>query len=101
MQIRSMEATAIKPDTCTYTALVEGFCHEGQLDKAEALLFRMAESKPGQRPSRVTYNILLKACGAMVSPELEHMVAVDDISTASGLMYFMFMLIPSVAMWNG
>ncbi|KAG0590834.1 hypothetical protein M758_1G125600 [Ceratodon purpureus] len=62
--VRSMEAVGVSPDTHTFTTLLDGYCRNGQLDKAEALLAKMEDSKPNQRPSIYTYNIFIKACAS-------------------------------------
>lgn len=56
----------MRPDTYTFTTLLDGYCRNGQLDKAEALLAKMEDSKPNQRPSIYTYNIFIKACASKV-----------------------------------
>lgn len=61
--VKSMEKCGLQPDTKTYNAILEGFCSNLELDKAEALLERMLKSGGSQRPSDVSFNILLKACG--------------------------------------
>jgi len=61
-----MEAVGVRPDTYTFTTLLDGYCRNGQLDKAEALLAKMEDSKPTQRPSTYTYNIFIKACASKV-----------------------------------
>lgn len=66
LQVRSMEAVGVRPDTHTFTTLLDGYCRNGQLDKAEALLAKMEDSKPNQRPSIYTYNIFTKACASKV-----------------------------------
>ncbi len=66
MQVRSMEAVGMRPDTHTITTLLDGYCRKGQLDKAEALLEQMRNGKPREKPSIYTYNILIRACGPLV-----------------------------------
>jgi pentatricopeptide repeat protein len=61
-----MEAVGVRPDTHTYTTLLDGYCRAGQLDKAEALLAQMVDGKPSQRPSIYTYNIFIRACASEV-----------------------------------
>ncbi len=67
LQVRSMEAVGVRPDTYTYTTLLDGYCRDGQLDKAEALLAKMEDSKSNQKPSIYTYNIFIKACASKVN----------------------------------
>ena len=56
----------MRPDTHTFTTLLDGYSRSEQLDKAEALLAKMEDSKPNQRPSIYTYNIFIKSCASKV-----------------------------------
>ena len=64
-----MESDGVDPDTKTYNAIIEGFCSNLELDKAEALLERMLACENKQKPSTVSFNTILKACGESVGYE--------------------------------
>mgnify|MGYP000134899220 FL=1 len=65
-----METDGVDPDTKTYNAIIEGFCSNLELDKAEALLERMLTCDNKQKPSTVSFNTILKACGELVCDEV-------------------------------
>ncbi|KAL2611007.1 hypothetical protein R1flu_022699 [Riccia fluitans] len=60
--LKKMDSTGIKPDVHSLTALLEGYCRDGKLNKAHDVLDYMEDSNRSQHPSCHTYNIFLNAC---------------------------------------
>merc|ERR1740123_449160 len=58
-----MEQRGIARDTCDYHTVIKGYCREGRLNKAFAVLKQMQASR-NCRPDSATYNTLIDACAA-------------------------------------
>ncbi|KAI8543201.1 hypothetical protein RHMOL_Rhmol08G0199500 [Rhododendron molle] len=67
-----MEERGVHPDVVTHTGLMEGYCLQGQMDKAMRLLNTMAER--GVHPYSFCYNTLINGyCHSMKLDEAMHL----------------------------
>ncbi|EFJ15708.1 hypothetical protein SELMODRAFT_445481 [Selaginella moellendorffii] len=60
--VQNMESRGIEPDSAIYGAIVECYCRNSELDKAENLLEQMLKAKPSQRPTAHAFNFIFQAC---------------------------------------
>merc|ERR1719245_1187800 len=72
----------IQPNLVTYSAVLKGYCHQNQLDKAFELFQTMKHSKH-VRPDEQTYNTILDGC-ARQSAYARGMEVYEDMK-ASGV----------------
>uniref|UniRef100_A0A0D9XVX9 Pentacotripeptide-repeat region of PRORP domain-containing protein n=1 Tax=Leersia perrieri TaxID=77586 RepID=A0A0D9XVX9_9ORYZ len=69
-------SAASRPDHVTYTTVISTLAASGDMDRARAVLHEMA--RDGVRPSRVTYNVLIKGyCNQLQVAKARVLVAVD------------------------
>ena len=61
-RVAAMRAGGLSPCVVTYTSLIKGYCGEGRLDEAEAVLREMESAKPKVLPNVRTANTVLRGC---------------------------------------
>ena len=61
-RVLAMKAAGLRPCVVTYTSLIKGYCAEGRLGEAEAVLREMEAAKPKVLPNVRTANTMLRGC---------------------------------------
>merc|ERR1719262_1770621 len=78
--LRAMRAASVQPDIISYSTIVKGYCLEGDIDKALAVLKEMRGDKT-LKPDEITYNSFLDGCAKQHRVD-EALAALDEMQAA-------------------